>query len=84
VNFTAARLACSAAGVDRLTGAAAAAMRAILGAEPRPGVLLGVTDSCWLTEAGIPTLPALAAGRLPWRTDPTNGSRPATLPPPST
>ena len=54
----------SAAGADRLTGAAAAAMRAILGAEPRPGVLLGVTDSCWLTEAGIPTLSAFGCGSL--------------------
>jgi acetylornithine deacetylase/succinyl-diaminopimelate desuccinylase-like protein len=51
-------------GADRLTRAAAAAMRAILGAEPSPGVLLGVTDSCWLTEAGIPTLPAFGCGSL--------------------
>jgi acetylornithine deacetylase/succinyl-diaminopimelate desuccinylase-like protein len=27
-------------------------------------VLLGVTDSCWLTEAGIPTLPAFGCGSL--------------------
>ena len=54
----------SAAGAGRLTRAAAAAMRAILGAEPRLGVLLGVTDSCWLTEAGIPTLPAFGCGSL--------------------
>jgi len=39
-------------------------MRAILGAEPRSGVLLGVTDSCWLTKAGIPTLPAFGCGSL--------------------
>jgi acetylornithine deacetylase/succinyl-diaminopimelate desuccinylase-like protein len=49
---------------DRLAGAAAAAMRSVLGTEPRPGVLLGVTDSCWLTEAGIPTLPAFGCGSL--------------------
>jgi acetylornithine deacetylase/succinyl-diaminopimelate desuccinylase-like protein len=54
----------SAAGADRLTSAAAAAMRSVLGAEPRPGVLLGVTDFCWLTEAGIPTCPPSAAD--PW------------------
>ena len=54
----------SAAGATRLTGAAAAAMRAVLGAEPARGVLLGVTDSCWLTEAGIPTLPAFGCGSL--------------------
>ena len=71
-------------GADRLVGAVAAAMRAILGAEPRPGVLLGVTDSCWLTEAGIPTLPAFGCGSLAWRTGPTSGSRPATSAPPST
>jgi acetylornithine deacetylase/succinyl-diaminopimelate desuccinylase-like protein len=54
----------SAAGASRLTGAAGAAMRSVLGAESRPGVLLGVTDSCWLTEAGIPTLPAFGCGSL--------------------
>jgi succinyl-diaminopimelate desuccinylase len=51
-------------GADRLTRAAAAAMRSVLGTEPRPGVLLGVTDSCWLTEAAIPTLPAFGCGSL--------------------
>jgi len=74
----------SAVGTDRLTGAAAAAMRAIPGAERRPGVLLGVTDSCWLTEAGIPPCPPSAARRSPWRTGRTSGSRPATSAPPST
>jgi acetylornithine deacetylase/succinyl-diaminopimelate desuccinylase-like protein len=54
----------SAAGATRLTGAAATAMRSVLGAEPPRGVLLGVTDSCWLTEAGIPTLPAFGCGSL--------------------
>jgi succinyl-diaminopimelate desuccinylase len=54
----------SAVGASRLTGAAAGAMRSVLGAEPRPGVLLGVTDSCWLTGAGIPTLPAFGCGSL--------------------
>jgi acetylornithine deacetylase/succinyl-diaminopimelate desuccinylase-like protein len=54
----------SAAGASRLIGAAAAALRSVLGAEPPPGVLLGVTDSCWLSEAGIPTLPAFGCGSL--------------------
>jgi acetylornithine deacetylase/succinyl-diaminopimelate desuccinylase-like protein len=54
----------SAAGATRLIGAAATAMRSVLGAEPPHGVLLGVTDSCWLTEAGIPTLPAFGCGSL--------------------
>jgi acetylornithine deacetylase/succinyl-diaminopimelate desuccinylase-like protein len=38
--------------------------RTVLGAERGLGVLLGVTDSCWLTEAGIPTLPAFGCGSL--------------------
>jgi acetylornithine deacetylase/succinyl-diaminopimelate desuccinylase-like protein len=54
----------TAAGATRLTGAAATAMRSVLGAKPPRGVLLGVTDSCWLTEAGIPTLPAFGCGSL--------------------
>jgi succinyl-diaminopimelate desuccinylase len=54
----------SAVGATRLIDSAAAAMRSVLGAEPPPGVLLGVTDSCWLTEAGIPTLPAFGCGSL--------------------
>jgi len=54
----------SAVGATRLVDSAAAAMRAVLGTEPPPGVLLGVTDSCWLTEAGIPTLPAFGCGSL--------------------
>ena len=54
----------SAAGAARLTESAAAAMRSVLGTEPPPGVLLGVTDSCWLSEAGIPTLPAFGCGSL--------------------
>jgi len=49
---------------ERLLGAAAAAWRSTLGPEPDPGVLLGVTDSCWLSEAGIPTLPAFGCGSL--------------------
>jgi acetylornithine deacetylase/succinyl-diaminopimelate desuccinylase-like protein len=39
-------------------------MRSVLGAEPDLGVLLGVTDSCWLAEAGIPALPAFGCGSL--------------------
>jgi succinyl-diaminopimelate desuccinylase len=54
----------SAAGATRLIDSAAAALRSVLGTEPAPGVLLGVTDSCWLTEAGIPTLPAFGCGSL--------------------
>ena len=54
----------SALGADRLTGAAAHALRSVLGAGRDPGVLLGVTDSCWLTEAGIPTMPAFGCGSL--------------------
>jgi succinyl-diaminopimelate desuccinylase len=54
----------SAAGATRLTGAAATALRAVLGTEPPRGVLLGVTDSCWLAEAGIPALPAFGCGSL--------------------
>jgi acetylornithine deacetylase/succinyl-diaminopimelate desuccinylase-like protein len=54
----------SAAGAARLTASAAAALRSVLGTEPPPGVLLGVTDSCWLSEAGIPTLPAFGCGSL--------------------
>lgn len=48
----------------RLLGAATAAWRSVLGREPEPGVLLGVTDSSWLAQAGIPTLPALGCGSL--------------------
>jgi acetylornithine deacetylase/succinyl-diaminopimelate desuccinylase-like protein len=43
---------------------AAGAMRSVLGAEPGLGVLLGVTDSCWLAAAGIPALPAFGCGSL--------------------
>jgi len=48
----------------RLLDAAATAWRAVLGREPAVGVLLGVTDSSWLSLAGIPTLPALGCGSL--------------------
>src|SRR5215469_1757742 len=48
----------------RLLGATAAAWRSVLGREPAEGVLLGVTDSSWLSLAGIPTLPALGCGSL--------------------
>jgi succinyl-diaminopimelate desuccinylase len=48
----------------RLLAAATAAWRSVLGTEPTAGVLLGVTDSCWLSLAGIPTLPALGCGSL--------------------
>jgi acetylornithine deacetylase/succinyl-diaminopimelate desuccinylase-like protein len=48
----------------RLLGAATSAWRSVLGREPVPGVLLGVTDSSWLASAGIPTLPALGCGSL--------------------
>jgi acetylornithine deacetylase/succinyl-diaminopimelate desuccinylase-like protein len=54
----------SAAGAARLISSAGAAMRSVLGAEPPLGVLLGVTDSCWLAEAGIPALPAFGCGSL--------------------
>ncbi|HEU5386458.1 MAG TPA: M20/M25/M40 family metallo-hydrolase [Streptosporangiaceae bacterium] len=54
----------SAVGASRLIGSAATALRSVLGAEPPPGVLLGVTDSCWLSEAGVPTLPAFGCGSL--------------------
>ena len=54
----------SAAEADQLIGAAADAMRSVLGREPDLGVLLGVTDSCWLAEAGIPALPAFGCGSL--------------------
>jgi acetylornithine deacetylase/succinyl-diaminopimelate desuccinylase-like protein len=54
----------SAAGAGALIGAAAGACRTVLGQEPPLGVLLGVTDSCWLTQAGIPTLPAFGCGSL--------------------
>jgi acetylornithine deacetylase/succinyl-diaminopimelate desuccinylase-like protein len=54
----------SAVGADRLIGAAAAALRSVLGTEAALGVLLGVTDSCWLTAAGIPALPAFGCGSL--------------------
>ena len=54
----------SAAAAGRLIDAAAGAMRSVLGAEPGLGVLLGVTDSCWLAEAGIPALPAFGCGSL--------------------
>jgi hypothetical protein len=47
-----------------LLNAAATAWRTVLGSEPAPGVLLGVTDSSWLSLAGIPTLPALGCGSL--------------------
>ena len=47
-----------AARASRLIDSAAAALRSVLGTQPPPGVLLGVTDSCRLSEAGIPTLPA--------------------------
>jgi succinyl-diaminopimelate desuccinylase len=48
----------------RLLDAAAKAWRTTLSREPAAGVLLGVTDSSWLTLAGIPTLPALGPGSL--------------------
>jgi acetylornithine deacetylase/succinyl-diaminopimelate desuccinylase-like protein len=48
----------------RLLDAASTAWRAVLGTEPTAGVLLGVTDSSWLSLAGIPTLPALGCGSL--------------------
>lgn len=48
----------------RLLAAATAAWRSVLGREPASGVLLGVTDSSWLSLAGIPTLPALGCGSL--------------------
>ncbi len=48
----------------RLLTAASQAWRSVLGAEPATGVLLGVTDSCWLSCAGIPTLPAFGCGSL--------------------
>jgi acetylornithine deacetylase/succinyl-diaminopimelate desuccinylase-like protein len=48
----------------RLLAAATAAWRSVLGREPSAGVLLGVTDSSWLSLAGIPTLPALGCGSL--------------------
>ena len=48
----------------RLLSAASVAWRSILGTEPAQGVLLGVTDSCWLGLAGIPTLPAFGCGSL--------------------
>lgn len=51
-------------GDPRLLNAASQAWRSVLGAEPATGVLLGVTDSCWLSLAGIPTLPALGCGSL--------------------
>ena len=49
---------------NRLLHAAATAWRTVLGREPAAGVLLGVTDSSWLSQAGIPTLPALGCGSL--------------------
>lgn len=49
---------------QRLLSAAATAWRTSLGREPAAGVLLGVTDSSWLSLAGIPTLPALGCGSL--------------------
>jgi succinyl-diaminopimelate desuccinylase len=49
---------------ERLLSAASGAWRAVLGREPVSGVLLGVTDSSWLSRAGIPTLPALGPGSL--------------------
>jgi acetylornithine deacetylase/succinyl-diaminopimelate desuccinylase-like protein len=48
----------------RLLYAASAAWRSVLGAEPTAGVLLGVTDSSWLSLVGIPTLPAFGCGSL--------------------
>jgi hypothetical protein len=36
----------------------------VLGREPAAGVLLGVTDSSWLSLTGIPALPALGCGSL--------------------
>jgi acetylornithine deacetylase/succinyl-diaminopimelate desuccinylase-like protein len=48
----------------RLLMAASQAWRAVLGAEPIAGVLLGATDSCWLSSAGIATLPAFGCGSL--------------------
>jgi acetylornithine deacetylase/succinyl-diaminopimelate desuccinylase-like protein len=48
----------------RLLSAAATAWRTVLNREPATGVLLGVTDSSWLSLAGIPALPALGCGSL--------------------
>ena len=49
---------------QHLLSAAATAWRTVLAREPTAGVLLGVTDSSWLSLAGIPTLPALGCGSL--------------------
>lgn len=49
---------------SRLLTAVSQAWKSVLGAEPATGVLLGATDSCWLSLAGIPTLPALGCGSL--------------------
>jgi acetylornithine deacetylase/succinyl-diaminopimelate desuccinylase-like protein len=54
----------SAVGADRLIAAASHAFQTVLGRDPGQGVLLGVTDSCWLDQAGIPTLPAFGCGSL--------------------
>lgn len=48
----------------RLLSAATSAWRTVLRREPAAGILLGVTDSSWLSLAGIPTLPALGCGSL--------------------
>jgi acetylornithine deacetylase/succinyl-diaminopimelate desuccinylase-like protein len=47
-----------------LLTAATRAWRTVLRREPATGVLLGVTDSSWLSLAGIPTLPAYGCGSL--------------------
>jgi hypothetical protein len=71
-------------GASRLIGSAASALRSVLGAEPPPGVLLGVTGSCWLPEAGIPTLPAFGCGSLAVAHRPNEWIPAADYPPPST
>jgi acetylornithine deacetylase/succinyl-diaminopimelate desuccinylase-like protein len=64
---------------ERLLGAATSAWRSVLGREPAPGVLLGVTDSSWLSLAGIPTLPALGCGSLAVAHQPNEWIDPADL-----
>ena len=63
----------------RLLDAAATAWRSVLGHEPAAGVLLGVTDSSWLSRAGIPTLPALGCGSLAVAHQPNEWIDPADL-----
>jgi acetylornithine deacetylase/succinyl-diaminopimelate desuccinylase-like protein len=49
---------------ERLLATATAAWREVIGSDPRAGVLRAGTDGAYLSEVGIPTIPAFGPGSL--------------------